>query len=412
MLKNHKKAIAKVAKSARIPTALAYGLNRVDIVQLEDKTLSPLAMKSKYSLGRKHAQEEHPYRSAYQRDRDRIIHSAAFRRLEYKTQVFVYHEGDYFRTRLTHSLEVAQIARTISKILRLNEDLTEAIALAHDLGHTPFGHAVEMVLDELMRQDGGFNHNIQGLRVVDILEQRYPHFKGLNLSWETREGIAKHSTNDALTHLPELEEFNPYEQPSMEAQVMDVADEIAYNNHDLDDGIKSGLLSENDFKKKVELWEITHKKVQKEYSRLNREVYINLMIRNLINLETTDLITATLENIKKSGVANYKDVKRYKKRIVGFSPRMFQMQAQLRKFLFEHLYCHWRVLRMTDKAKRFIRALFDTYLDNSDLLPPDFKSEYTAKETKKRMICDYIAGMTDRYAIEEYKRLFEPYEKV
>ncbi|MDP2922764.1 MAG: deoxyguanosinetriphosphate triphosphohydrolase [Candidatus Omnitrophota bacterium] len=369
-------------------------------------------MKSKYSRGRKYSEKEHSYRSVYQRDRDRIIHSAAFRRLEYKTQVFVYHEGDYYRTRLTHTLEVAQIARTISKILRLNEDLTEAIALAHDLGHTPFGHVVEAVLDELMKDDGGFNHNIQGLRVVDLLEQRYPYFKGLNLSWETREGIIKHSTNKNIIPTSIEKEFLPEEQPTLETQTMDVADEIAYDSHDLDDGIKSGLISESELVERVKLYNITYKQVKKEHSNLNQELRVYLIIRSLINLQVTDLIRNTLQNQKKLNLANFRDVRESKQRIVAFSKEMSHMRIEMRSFLFNNLYCHWRVLRMSDKAKRFIKSLFYVYINNPDLMPPVYKENVGKKVGIKRVICDHIAGMTDRYALEEYKKLFDPYEKV
>jgi dGTPase len=377
----------------------------------EEKMLSPLAMKSKHSKGRKHYEKEHPYRSLYQRDRDRIIHSAAFRRLEYKTQVFVYHEGDYFRTRLTHTLEVAQIARTISRNLRLNDDLTEAIALVHDVGHTPFGHAVEAVLNDLMIEDGGFNHNEQGLRVVDFLEERYPSFRGINLSWETREGIVKHSMNVSRDFAARYAEFNPDEQPSLETQVMDVSDEVAYDNHDIDDGIKSGLIFEEDLRKKSRLWNMIYKKVKAEHSNLNSNLRVYLMIRNLINIQVTDLIENTFRNIRKLKMATFRDVRSCEERIVSFSDNMNSLRSELREFLFENLYCHWRVLRMTDKAKRFVSALFDIYLHNPQLLPPPFRDE-TQKQGIKRTICDYLAGMTDKYALEEYNKFFDPYEKV
>jgi len=377
----------------------------------EEKILSPLAMKSKYSRGRKYYEKEHPYRSLYQRDRDRIVHSAAFRRLEYKTQVFVYHEGDYFRTRLTHTLEVAQIARTISRNLRLNDDLTEAIALAHDVGHTPFGHAVESVLNELMAGDGGFNHNEQGLRVVDFLEEKYPSFKGLNLSWETREGIIKHSMNVSKAFAARYAEFNPAEQPSLETQVMDVSDEIAYDNHDIDDGIKSGLIFEEDLRKSSRLWNMIYKKVKAEHANLNSNLRVYLMIRNLINTQVTDLIENTFRNVSKLKISTFKDVLKCEERIVSFSDEMNSLRRELREFLFDNLYCHWRVLRMTDKATRFVSALFDIYFHNPQLLPPPFRDETESKGVK-RAICDYLAGMTDRYALEEYKKFFDPYEKV
>ncbi len=392
-------------------------LTRKEIEEIENKTLAPFAAKSKYSRGRKYKEKEHPYRSIYQRDRDRIIHSAAFRRLEYKTQVFVYHEGDYYRTRLTHTLEVAQIARTISKALRLNEDLTEAISLAHDLGHTPFGHAVEDTLDELMKEEGGFNHNIQGLRVVDLLEERYPYFKGLNLSWETREGIIKHSPSlkeNKEKIIPEKyrKEFEFDKQPTLETQVMDVADEIAYDSHDLDDGLKSGMLNEEELKK-VEIWRYTEKKIKEDFSFLRKDLKIYLIIRNLINLQVTDLIRNTLKNINRFKIKTLDDVHQCKRRIITFSPSMQKLRKELREFLFKTLYSHWRVLRMSDKARRFIRNLFYIYLNNYELLPPNFKKRIEKKEeTPKRVICDYIAGMTDRYALEEYKKFFDPYEKI
>ena len=388
-------------------------LTRKEIENWEENMLAPYAMKSSHSKGRKYKEEEHPYRSIYQRDRDRIIHCAAFRRLEYKTQVFVYHEGDYYRTRLTHTLEVSQIARTISKALKLNEDLTEAIALAHDLGHTPFGHAVENTLDELMREEGGFNHNIQGLRVVDILEERYPHFKGLNLSWETREGILKHSTDLSKKDLlREFSELEPETHPTLEAQVMDVADEIAYDSHDLDDGVKSRMLMREELKN-IKLWRYNEEKVNKEYSNLPRQLKDYLIIRNLINLQVTDLIKNSLKNIKKMGINSPNDVKKIPIRLISFSKSMQADREELRRFLFETLYCHWRVLRMSDKAKRFIKALFYVYLNNPEIIPPSFRKK-VRKDSKglKRIICDYIAGMTDRYALEEYKKLFDPYERV
>ncbi|MBU1122437.1 MAG: deoxyguanosinetriphosphate triphosphohydrolase [Candidatus Omnitrophota bacterium] len=386
-------------------------LTRKDLDGLEDKVLASYAMKSRYSKGRNHSENEHLYRSVYQRDRDRIIHSAAFRRLEYKTQVFVYHEGDYYRTRLTHTLEVSQIARTISKNLQLNEDLTEAVSLVHDVGHTPFGHAVEAVLDEFMKEEGGFNHNIHGLRVVDTLESRYPNFKGLNLSWETREGILKHNptklNNDSFP-----QEFNQNEQPTLEVQVMDVADEIAYNNHDLDDGIKSGMITESQLKQ-ISIWNLAGKKVRDKYTNLDKELRIYLVIRNLINWQVTDLIKNTFKNIKKFKITSFGDVKECDVRLAVFSKEVGDLRKELSAFLYTNLYYHWRVLRMSDKATRFVKKMFTVYYNNPDLLPPVFKKEVKKGEKKiKRVICDYIAGMTDRYALEDYKRLFTPYEKV
>ena len=387
-------------------------LKREEIERWEENNLSPLAMKSSLSQGRKYKEEEHPYRSAYQRDRDRIIHSAAFRRLEYKTQVFVYHEGDYYRTRLTHTLEVAQIARTVAKVLRLNEDLTEAISLAHDIGHTPFGHAVENTLNELTQEEGGFNHNVQGLRIVDCLEKRYPFFEGLNLTWETREGILRHDPGTIKADYYTDKELFKYNQPTMEAQLMDVADEIAYDSHDLDDGIKSKMLDEKELRK-IEIWRRTIRDVRESYANLSRELKIYLVIRNIINMLVTDLINNTLLKIKKMKIKDYKEVRNADERIVSFSGDIEQLRKELRGFLYNSLYCHRRVLRMSNKAKRFVKELFNVYINDFYLLPSSFEKKInTGKEDIKRTVCDFIAGMTDRFALNEYKRLFDPDEKV
>jgi dGTPase len=380
----------------------------ISIKEYEDKILAPYAMRSSLSRGRKYREKEHPYRSCYQRDRDRIIHSAAFRRLEYKTQVFVIHEGDYYRTRLTHTLEVSQIARTIASALRLNIDLVEAIALAHDLGHTPFGHSGEEVLNELMHRYGGFNHNLQGLRVVDILEERYPDFPGLNLTWEVREGILKHSS--IFDKAGYLEELSPNESPTLEAQIVDLADEIAYDNHDLDDGLTAGLIKEEDLRK-IKIWRMVDKKIKSQYNRLTPEERKYLIIRQLIDMQVTDLIKNTLKNIKVMGITNYHDVKKNKKRIADFSKEILELRSPLRKFLMDNLYHNYRVIRMSNKAKYFIRELFKCYTGNPGVLPIHIQ-----KNIKKyglyRVVCDYIAGMTDRFAQDEYKKLFDPYEKV
>ena len=378
----------------------------------EENFLASYAMKAKHSKGRRYKEKPHPYRSAYQRDRDRIIHSAAFRRLEYKTQVFIYHEGDYYRTRLTHTLEVAQIARTISKALELNENLAEAISLAHDLGHTPFGHAGEDSLNELLRGQGGFDHNIQGLRVVDVLEERYPDFCGLNLSWETREGIIKHTTkyDNVGPYLKRYPDLLPEAQPSLEAQVVDKSDEIAYDSHDLDDGIKSGMLCVEDLKTN-ELWERVARDVKREYTNLKENIFIYQIIRRLINLLASDLIETTINHIKKKNIHSVKEVMTSPVRIVGYSNEMQELREQLRKFLYENLYCHWKVIKMFDKAKRFLKRLFYVYRNNPMALPPKFIKRIDQWGVE-RVICDYIAGMTDRYALEEYKKIFDPYEKI
>ena len=383
-----------------------------EIEQWEKYNLAPWAMKSNCSQGRQHKEKEHPYRSIYQRDRDRILHSAAFRRLEYKTQVFIYHEGDYYRTRLTHTLEVAQIARTIARTLKLNEDLTEAVSLAHDIGHTPFGHAVENTLNNLAKEEGGFNHNIQGLRVVDSLEERYPEFNGLNLAWETREGIIRHNPHNVRIDSKEFKDFFIYKQPSLETQTMDIADEIAYDSHDLDDGFKSGMIEGNDLRK-IGLWTNATKKIKQLYTHIPEELKTHLAIRNLINLQVTDLIENTSLRIKKMVVKDFRDVRNCEDRIVSFSKTVEDEQKELKQFLYDSLYCHWRVLRMLDKAKRFTENLFDLYVNNNSLLPPSFnKKVKNDKSNTKRIICDFIAGMTDRYALEEYRKLFDPNEKI
>ncbi|MFH0738690.1 MAG: deoxyguanosinetriphosphate triphosphohydrolase [Candidatus Omnitrophota bacterium] len=378
------------------------------IKEFEDRFLAPYAMKSYLSRGRKHPEQEHPYRSAYQRDRDRIIHSAAFRRLEYKTQVFVIHEGDYYRTRLTHTLEVAQIARTIATALRLNVDLAEAIALAHDLGHTPFGHAGEEVLNEIMLPFGGFNHNLQGYRVVTLLEERYPNFSGLNLTWELREGIVKHSSS--YDKASPIEELAPQELPTLETQVVDIADEIAYDNHDLDDGLTSGLFKDSDLEKLV-IWQALCSKISKEYSMLSEQKKKYLIIRSLIDLQVTDLIKETEAKIAQFNLSSHLDAKKLNQKVVGFSKKLLEAREPLRDFLKEKMYNHYRVARMSNKAKRFIKELFCVYVEKPQQLPPEYQI-IIPERGKERVVCDYIAGMTDRYALDEYKKLFDPREKV
>jgi len=383
-------------------------LNKKQIKEFEDAFLASYAMKAYNSRGRAHNEKEHLYRSAYQRDRDRIVHSAAFRRLEYKTQVFVNHEGDYYRTRLTHTLEVAQIARTIAAALRLNVDLTEAIALAHDLGHTAFGHSGEEALNELMAGFGGFNHNLQGLRVVDYLEERYPDFPGLNLTWEVREGIAKHSS--AFDKVVKVRGLAPEEMPTLETQAVDIADEIAYDNHDLDDGLTSGLIKESDLEN-LSIWYNITKNISKGYPKIDRDKRKYLIIRSLIDAQVTDLIQETENNINKLKIKSYTDVKKLGKKVVSFSEEMLTLRKPLRDFLMDRLYHHYRVIRMSTKAKRFIKELFQVYIDKPEQLPSDTQKRI-AKDGVRRVVCDYIAGMTDRYALDEYKKLFNPYEKV
>ena len=383
-------------------------LTRKDIEKRECDLLAPYAMHSKDTKGRKYPEEEPKYRSVYQRDRDRIIHSTAFRRLEYKTQVFVNHEGDYYRTRLTHTMEVSQIARSIARTMYLNEDLVEVIALSHDIGHHPFGHAGEESLRTLMKDNGGFDHNLQGLRVVEELEQRYPDFPGLNLTWESREGINKHTT--MFDRAQRLQEFEPGSSPTMETQVVDVADEIAYDNHDIDDGLMSGLIEEKDLLR-LRLWKNAARFVEKGKKDLPDKIRKCQIIRRLIDTQIEDLLLASDKNIKASKVKNLADVKKHKKRLVAFSEDMQKKRKELRIFLMDNLYKNFRVMRMSDKARRFITGLFKVYLEKPEQLPPsDQKKIY--KTGGHRVICDYIAGMTDRYALDEYKKLFDPYERV
>ncbi len=384
-------------------------LKRTDMERLEARFLAPYAQKSSGSRGREFREPEHEYRTAYQRDKDRIIYSTAFRRLEYKTQVFVNHEGDHYRTRLTHTLEVMQIANTIARALRLNCDLTDAIALAHDLGHTPFGHSGEDALAQIMKGHGGFDHNCQGLRVVDYLEQRYPNFPGLNLSWEIREGIIKHSTAFDKPR-PSYVSFSAKTPPTMEAQVVDIADEIAYDNHDLEDGIRSGLIQLEDLKK-IDLWSATKRELKKRFLSIKSEMISYQVVRWLINKQVTDLIAQTEKNIKSNGIKSAGDVRRLSRKVVSFTEGMSESRKPLRKFLTDNLYHNYRVIRMSNKASRFINEMFSVYFSKPEQLPPATHAHLKEEDTY-RVICDYIAGMTDRYALDEYKRLFEPYERV
>lgn len=377
--------------------------------ELEEKILAPYAMRSRESRGRKHFEPEHPYRSPYQRDRDRIIHSVAFRRLEYKTQVFVNHEGDDYRTRLTHSLEVSQIARTIAKALCLNEDLAEALSLSHDLGHTPFGHAGEDVLNELMKHHGGFEHNLHTLKIVDELEDRYPDFPGLNLTWETREGIAKHHSAYDNARIPK--ELEPHLKPTLEAQIVDIADEIAYDNHDLDDGLTSGLIREDSLEK-IDLWQKARNEIEGAHPDIRNPKKRYQIIRRLIALLADDCIKKSEERLKNNNVKDVATVKTAPVRLIDFSDEIKQERRPLREFLQAELYRHYRVNRMSDKARRFIRLLFEAYINNTSMLPTELQNKIKEKNDKYSVVCDYIASMTDRYALDEYEKLFNPYKKV
>ncbi len=377
----------------------------------EKTDLAPYAMRDEISRGRRHAEVFKDSRLAFERDRDRIIHCTAFRRLEYKTQVFVNHEGDYYRTRLTHSLEVSQIARAIARRLKLNEELTEAIALAHDLGHTPFGHSGESILNELMKDHGGFEHNLQGLRVVEKLEERYPNFNGLNLTWETREGLVKHTTSHDTTNPEKLKEYEPERFPTIEAQIIDLADEIAYNNHDIDDGLESGLLEEEALGGEVELWQEMIKITEKNYPGINNPRKKYYAISHLIGYLILDLVNETERNISRFKIETLEDVRNAKARLVAFSSDTVKKSQQLKNFLLENLYNHYRVKRMSSKAKMVVDGLFRAYVENTMLLPKKHQKKLQ-EESQERIICDYIAGMTDRYALDEYKKLFDPFATV
>ena len=365
--------------------------------------LAPYAISEVNSHGRKIAEEAPCGRSQFQRDRDRIIHSGAFRRLEYKTQVFVNHEGDLFRTRLTHSIEVAQIARSIARRLRLNEDLVEAISLAHDLGHTPFGHAGQDALNACMKEYGGFEHNLQSLRVVDLLEERYAAFDGLNLCFETREGILKHCSAINAAKLEKLgERFLHNRRPSLEAQIANLADEIAYNNHDVDDGIRSGLI-ELEQLATVPLVATHLHEVRTAYPDLPERRVVHETVRRMINTLVTDLILQSERNISAQGLSTIEDV-RTAPAMIAFSAEMVEQQRALKNFLHTHLYRHYRVMRMSSKARRIISDLFAVFMQDARLLPPPFQRQ--AEQEHARAVADYIAGMTDRYAIREHRRIF------
>ncbi len=375
---------------------------RTEYERLEESILAPYAMKASQTRGRVYAEDEHPYRTAYQKDRDRIIHTTAFRRLEYKTQVFINYEGDYYRTRLTHTLEAAQIGRTIARALRLNEDLTEAITLAHDLGHTPFGHAGEEVLDELMANYGGFNHNEQTLRIVTELEHRYPDFPGLNLTWEVREGIIKHETEYDWA---DASEYEPHLRPTLEAQVVNFCDEIAYTTHDLDDGLRSGVLTFEQVEEAgLALWQDVRRMVDAPWSELTR----HRLIRKLINLLVTDLIEETERRLKEHDIQSVQDVRECDHMLVGYSSEMREKHRQLKRFLYENMYRHYRVVRMAIKSQRIIRDLFHAYVSEPQQLPHEVQRRI-GPVPLHRVVADYIAGMTDRYALQEWDRLFSPW---
>lgn len=383
-------------------------ITREELEGLEKSHLAPYASLSMNSKGRRFQEDPALFRTDFQRDRDRIIHSSAFRRMEYKTQVFVNHEGDHFRTRLTHSLEVSQIARTVARALRLNEDLSEALVLSHDLGHTPFGHAGERLMAELMKEHGGFEHNQQSLRVVDHLEHRYPTFPGLNLTFEVREGIVKHSKGWNRRPIPD--DLAPDTQPSLEAQLIDLVDEIAYNNHDVDDGLSSSLIDPEALAS-VTLWKNAYKQIQDRYPNRHFSELKTVTISQMISTLVGDLIRETLSRLTKQKIQTEEDVRNSKEGLASFSPEIEKQNEELKRFLHSNMYNHYRVIRMEEKARRIIHELFLTYIDRPEQLPKAF-TQRMKKDSTPRIVCDYIAGMTDRFAMDEHKKLFDPHTRV
>jgi dGTPase len=379
--------------------------DRATLEDLEDRALAPYGMRSKNSKGRAYLDSEPDYRTAFQRDRDRILHTTAFRRLEYKTQVFINYEGDYFRTRLTHTLEVAQIGRTLARALGGNEDLVEAICLAHDLGHSPFGHSGETALARLMKDAGGFDHNKQSIRIVTELEQRYPEFPGLNLTWEVREGMVKHESEYDVSDARDL---NPELRGNLETQIANVADELAYTTHDLDDGLRSGMINPQ-LLEGIALWQILKETFNWRGPILD-DIERHRMIRHLVGLVVTDMVQATDQRLRASGVKSALELQKLNYNIIGYSEDMQRRNRELKDFLFQKLYRHYRVVRMQVKAENIIKNLFESYKNEPAMLPTQFQ-KIIAVRGLERTICDYIAGMTDRFAIEEHQRLFDPFLK-
>lgn len=384
-------------------------VTRSDLERREEQALAPYGMRSSASRGRLYPEEEHPYRTAYQRDRDRIIHTTAFRRLEYKTQVFVYSEGDHYRNRLTHSIEVAQIGRTLARALGGNEDLTEAICLAHDLGHPPFGHVGEATLNDLMQNFGGYDHQKQTYRILTELEHRYPEHPGLNVTYEVREGVVKHDTDydviDARAYVPE-------ERGTLECQLSNLADEIAYNTSDLDDGLRSAILEPTAV---LEL-AIARKALESLGQPLTVDLRAPMMryqfIRRLVGMEVSDVLTATQQKLDAAGVASLADLRQLPHNVADYSAEFQSLNGELKQYLFKNFYRHYRVVRMASKAERTLRDLFHAYVQEPLQLPPEIQQRaQTQPGGRERVVCDYLAGMTDRYAIQEHKRLFDPEER-
>ena len=380
-------------------------MTRIDLEQREDQWLAPYAVRSSQSRGRVYPETEHAYRAVYQRDRDRIIHTTAFRRLEYKTQVFVYSEGDHYRNRLTHSIEVAQVGRTLARALGCNEDLTEAICLSHDLGHPPFGHVGEDTLDDLMRHHGGYDHQKQTYRILTQLEARYPEHPGLNLTYEVREGVVKHDTDyDAV----DAADYSPDERGSLECQLSNLADEIAYNTSDLDDGLRSGLLDPADVRELAIAQPVLATMRQGTSLDLQDDMIRYRFIRRLVGLEVTDTITATQQNIDTALITSLQELRDQPKNMADYSEDMHKWNAELRSYLFNNFYRHYKVVRMATKAERLLRELFTAYVEAPAQLPPVVQQQAQKNAGGlHRAICDYVAGMTDRYAIQERAKLYD-----
>ncbi len=376
--------------------------DRQKLEALEDQALAPYGMRSMHSKGRAFLDNEPAYRTTFQRDRDRILHTSAFRRLEYKTQVFINYEGDYFRTRLTHTLEVAQIGRTLARSLGANEDLVEAICLAHDLGHSPFGHSGERILHRLMKDHGGFDHNRQSYRIVTELEQRYPSFPGLNLSWEVREGMVKHESEYDIADASELD---PHLRGNLETQIANVADELAYTTHDLDDGLRSGMITPP-MLDGINLWQTLARELDWTGPTL-ADLQRHQMVRHLVGMLITDMAQSTDQRIRKAGVSSVLDIQKLNYNLIGFSEATARDNRQLKDFLYQKLYRHYRVIRMQVKAENIITQLFEAYTAEPAMLPDQFQRQIEPKGLQ-RTVCDYIAGMTDRFAIDEHQRLFDP----
>lgn len=376
---------------------------RQQLEELEDQFLAPYAVCSKDSKGRINPEDEPDFRTVFQRDRDRILHTTAFRRLEYKTQVFINYEGDYYRTRLTHTLEVAQIGRSVARALGANEDLVESICLAHDLGHPPFGHSGERLLGRLMMDHGGFDHNRQSFRIVTEIENRYPDFPGLNLTWEVLEGIVKHETEYDVAN---ARDFDPNLRGHLEAQITNAADELAYTAHDLDDGLRSGMITPDQLAG-ISLWEVINESIGRRRSDALDELNRHRLIRRLIGIEITDLIQSIDRMIRRSGIRTVAELQELPYNVVGFSEDMHRRNRELKDFLYQHLYNHYRVVRMAVKAEQIIESLFNAFIKEPAILPDHFQKSIDDIGLEAT-VCDYIAGMTDRFAIDEYQKIFDP----